>query len=105
MAISCSLVVPYYVRLLLCDAWQGISDQPWYSPDTGLNSDKLVTLPCTTQLIVGYQMDRVRFVLCLMVVALVQGQEDELDREGKKLVLKKVRRLRPEEELGQCPEV
>jgi len=54
---------------------------------------------------VGYQMDRVRFVLCLMVVALVQGQEDELDREGKKLVLKKVRRLRPEEELGQCPEV
>ena len=50
-------------------------------------------------------MDRVRFVLCLMVVALVQGQEDELDREGKKLVLKKVRRLRPEEDLGQCPEV
>ena len=46
-------------------------------------------------------MDRVRFVLCLMVVALVQGQEDELDREGKKLVLKKVRRLRPEEDLGQ----
>merc|ERR1719495_471796 len=50
-------------------------------------------------------MDRARFVLCLMVAAMVQGQEDELDREGKKLVLKKVRRLRPEEELGQCPEV
>ena len=53
-------------------------------------------------------MDRVMIVLCLLVVAMVQGQEDQLDREGKKLVLKKARKLRPEgreEQLGQCPEV
>ena len=57
------------------------------------------------QLIPGHQMDRFSVLLCLMVVTLVQGQEDQLDREGKKLVLKKVRKLRPEAELGQCPEV
>ena len=53
-------------------------------------------------------MDRVRILLCLVVLALVKGQEDQLDREGKKLVLKKVRKLRPDadqEQLGQCPEV
>ena len=79
---------------------------PWHRPEI-LKTGHFT--PCYTtlhqQLILGYQMDRVRCVLCLMVVALVQGQEDELDREGKKLVLKKVRRLRPEEDLGQCPEV
>ena len=53
-------------------------------------------------------MDRVMILLCLLVVAMVQGQQDQLDREGKRLVLKKVRKLRPEgreEQLGQCPEV
>jgi hypothetical protein len=53
-------------------------------------------------------MDRVMILLCLLVVAMVQGQQDQLDREGKRLVLKKVRKLRPEgreEQLGRCPEV
>ena len=60
------------------------------------------------QLIVRFQMDRFRIVVCLVVATLVQGQDDQLDREGKKLVLKKVRKLRPESRedlLGQCPEV
>merc|ERR1711892_1213859 len=59
------------------------------------------------EFIQGYQMDRVRILLCLVVLALVKGQENQLDREGKKLVLKKVRKLRPDadqEQLGQCPE-
>merc|ERR1719500_1967844 len=49
-------------------------------------------------------MDRMMCVLVVLVVGLVYGQEEQLDREGKALVLKKVRRLRGQDELGQCPQ-
>ena len=43
-------------------------------------------------------------VLVALLLVMVDGQEDEEGRNGRKLVLKKVRRKQPQP-IGQCPQV
>ena len=42
--------------------------------------------------------------ILLVTMVMVEGQEEEEGREGRKLVLKKVRRKQPQP-IGQCPQV
>ena len=43
-------------------------------------------------------------LLVLVTMVVVEGQEGQEEREGRKLVLKKVRRKQPQP-IGQCPQV